>query len=572
MKSPHPPQIDPRRLLIIALDGATWDLIDTWIANGQLPNIARLVAGGVSATLESTIPPITPVAWLTFATGKNPAQYHVFDFFRPLRTSYTDLIPTTADLNQEPMLWEILSQRGRHVGIVNIPMTFPTRPVNGFVIPGIPTPACADPGFPPGLVNELREKGWDLTRNAAIPHNSFRETLDYLHDLVQTRIEATCYLVNHKPWDLFVVHFLETDQAEHTFWRFLDQEDSPFQEAILQIYQHIDRGIGQMLDAAGEAAVILMSDHGMGPTHYHINLNNWLIQEKFMHWRNRLSTHLRRGAYKLGLNPTTIYRWLPPEITRRLTLGELRTGIAQITTEHVGRRGSNIQQIAARFSKAAFLSFNDVDWTRTVAYSTGTTGVGLIYLNVQGREPAGVVAPEEYAAWREKIAQQVAAFVDPCTKRPLVKRVYTREELFHGPYIEEAPDLVVTYHYGEYDQKKGAAFLSTRPVEPVRNANATHRMEGIFVLHAPHVAREGTRIPHIHIQDIAATALHLLGEPIPREMESHVLSEGWTASFQASHPVQISDSPLHRQSPSPELSPEDLENVLKRLHDLGYIA
>jgi predicted AlkP superfamily phosphohydrolase/phosphomutase len=153
--------------LIIALDGATWDLLDGWIAEGRLPNLARLVAGGISAPLESTIPPITPVAWLTFATSRNPACHGIFDFFRPIRQRYTDLIPATTDSNQHSTLWGILSQRKRHVGVVNVPMTFPPEPVNGFLIPGVPTPACADPAYPPGLLDELRQHGWDSIPSGA---------------------------------------------------------------------------------------------------------------------------------------------------------------------------------------------------------------------------------------------------------------------------------------------------------------------------------------------------------------------------------------------------------------------
>lgn len=561
------------RLLIIALDGATWDLLDGWIAEGRLPNLARLIAGGISAPLESTIPPITPVAWLTFATSRNPACHGIFDFFRPIRQRYTDLIPATTDSNQHSTLWGILSQRKRHVGVVNVPMTFPPEPVNGFLIPGVPTPACTDPAYPPGLLDELRQHGWDLTRDAALAQGSFDEMLRYLQDLVRTRTEATCHLLAHRPWDFFMVHFLETDQVQHTFWRFLEKADNPFRDAILRLYQEVDRGIGQILDAAGSVPVVLMSDHGMGPTHYHVNLNNWLVQGGFMQWRRRPATALRRLGYRLGLNPTTLYNLLPQELMHRLTLGDLRTGVAQIPTEHVGHRSSLTQRLARWLSRGLFLTFTDIDWSRTVAYSTGTTEAGLIYLNVSGREPAGTVAwGKEYQRVREQLAERLMNFADPWTHRPLVERVYRREELYHGPHITDAPDLIVIYRYGEYDHKKGTVFLSTRPVEPVRDANATHRLHGIFALHAPGVARSGERLEPVHIQDIAPTVLHLMGEAVPRELEGQVWEAGLTDAYRVTHPVQISDEPLIGPTAGKELSSSDLEAVLERLHGLGYIA
>lgn len=562
-----------RRLLTIALDGATWDMLDGWIAEGKLPNLARLIAGGVSAPLESTIPPITTVAWLTFATSKNPARHGVFDFFRPIRQCYTDLVPATADLNRQSTLWGILSRRGRRVGVVNVPMTFPPEPVNGFIIPGAPAPACDDPGYPPGLVDELRRHGWDLTRDATLAQGSFDEMLCHLKDLVRARTEATCYLLGHQPWDFFMVHFLETDQVQHTFWRFLEKADSPFRDAILHLYEEVDRGIGQILDTAGDVPVVLMSDHGMGPTRYHVNLNNWLVQEGFMRWQRRPATALRRLGYRLGINPTRLYNALPPKLLRRLTLGDLRTGVAQIPTEHVGHRRSLTQRLFELLSHGLFLSFNDVDWSRTAAYSTGTTGAGLIYLNLSEREPAGIVSGgAEYRRVREQIAQRLMNFTDPWTHRPLVKRVYRREELYQGPHITDAPDLIAIYRYGEYDHKKGTVFLSSRPVEPVRDANATHRPYGIFALYAPGVAQSGERLDAVHIQDVAPTILHLMGEAVPRELEGQVLETGLTDDYSAAHPVQISEEPTIGPATDQELSSSELEIVLERLHDLGYIV
>ncbi len=562
-----------KRVLVIALDGATWDLLSAWIAQGLLPNLARLTAHGVSAQLRSTLPPITPVAWLTFATSKNAAYHHVYDFFRPIRSSYTDLIPSTADLNRQPTLWSILSQRRRKVGVMNVPMTYPSGPVDGFLIPGIPTPNCADPGYPAGLVDELRQMGWDLTLDAAVPRGSYSETLSYLHSLIKARAQAAVHLLLNKDWDFFMVHFLETDQAAHTFWRFMDQKNSPLQDAILSVYRRADEAIGQILGAAGDAIVVVMSDHGMGPTHFHINLNNWLLQEGFMRWKRRPRTALRRLSYRLGLSPSTLYKLLPPHILQRLTLSGLRTGLAQITTEHVGRRHSPLNRLVRKAFGQVFLSLDDVDWSRTLAYSTGTTETGLIYLNVKDREPEGIVSRgSEYQRIREELVRRLEGFADPWTGRSLVRRVYLREEIYHGPYLDDAPDLLVEYRHGEYDQKKGSVFLSVRPVEPVRKANATHRLDGILVLYSPGVIRDSKQLESAHIRDITPTILYLMGEAVPSELEGSVLQEAITQAHLTAYPIQFSSTPIVGSETERELSSQELETVLERLHGLGYIA
>src|SRR5512144_151221 len=102
-----------RKVFVVAWDGATLDLVRPWAAAGLLPNIKRVFDRGAWGTLYSTIPPVTPVAWLSFATGRNPGQHGVFDFFRPARQHYADLIPTSAALSREPTLWSRLSEASR---------------------------------------------------------------------------------------------------------------------------------------------------------------------------------------------------------------------------------------------------------------------------------------------------------------------------------------------------------------------------------------------------------------------------------------------------------------------------
>jgi len=561
-----------RKLLVIALDGATWDLLDGWLKEGKLPNLQRLINGGVSAALESTIPPISPTAWLSFFTGKNPGHHGVYDFFRPLRRHYTDLIPSTADLNQQPTLWGILSQWHRPVCVVNVPMTFPAEKVTGCIIPGAPAPAVFDAAYPPGLLAELQEQGWDLTRDATLVKGSYEEMFQSLKDLVNTRVEATCYLLKNKPWDFFMVHFLETDQAGHTFWRFLEKEGNPYQNSMLSIFEVVDEGVGKILKTAGDVPVILMSDHGMGAVKYHLNLNNWLLQEGSMQWKRRISTALRRFGYRLGLSPSFVYNLLPSELTQRLTLGELRTGLAQIPTEHVGQHISGFQKLVKTISRWLFLSFDDIDWASTVAYSTGTTQVGFIYLNVRGREPHGIVNEgAEYEYVRAQIAERLLTFVDPYTNRSLVKRVYRREELYCGPYYNDGPDLIVEYNYGEYDQKKGPIFMSTHSVQRVRDANAAHRMEGIFLMCAPGMAVQDAKIEKVHLIDIAPTVFYMLGEKVPREFEGQVIERAFTDEYRSTHPMQMYEEALTNLKPEGEVSPEELEDILERLHGLGYV-
>ena len=125
------------RFLVIGIDGGTFDLIRPWAEAGDLPNLARLMAEGVHGPLESTLPPVTAPAWSTFATGKNPGKHGVFDFILPMGGRY-DLVNATSI--HAPTLWQIISEAGLKCGVMNVPVTYPPAPINGFVIGGMLSP------------------------------------------------------------------------------------------------------------------------------------------------------------------------------------------------------------------------------------------------------------------------------------------------------------------------------------------------------------------------------------------------------------------------------------------------
>ncbi|HUM70042.1 MAG TPA: alkaline phosphatase family protein, partial [Chloroflexota bacterium] len=136
-------------VLVIGLDGATYDLLTPWLAAGHLPTMAGLVARGSSGPLRSTLPPVTAPAWASFMTGKNPAGHGVFDFFRPHSPDMDKPeMVNMADLRARP-LWDYLSAAGRRVGVLNVPLTYPPPPVNGFVVPGLLSPDEGQTTYPP---------------------------------------------------------------------------------------------------------------------------------------------------------------------------------------------------------------------------------------------------------------------------------------------------------------------------------------------------------------------------------------------------------------------------------------
>lgn len=558
-----------RKVFVLAWDGATLDRVRPWAEAGLLPNIKRVFEQGASGTLRSTIPPVTPVAWLSFSTGRNPGQHGVFDFFRPARQHYADLIPTSAALSHEPTLWSRLSEAGRKSIVVNVPMTYPAEKIDGVIISGPPSPAGdKHAAYPPDVLNELKAHGWDLTRDATSVHGAFEDYFPFLCELVEQRTAAVLYLMEKYPWDFFMVHYLETDQVQHSYWRFLEG-GGPNADAMLKLYQRADTALGQVLARLGtDVALVVLSDHGMGPTEYHVNLNNWLAREGFLKWRRQPSTMMRRALYALGLDPTSVYNRIPAQLIQRLSLGEVRADVQQVDKMVQRRRPSFIARLRKALLRAPFLNFNDVDWLRTVAYVSGTTQAAMLYLNVKGREPQGVIAlGAHYERVRNQIADRLQTVIDPYSGERLISQVLRREELYRGTALVNAPDLVALYRGGEYDNKKGTVFLSKRVVDRVANGNATHRQLGFVALMGAAI-KSGYRLSDADMLDLPSTILALMDEPIPAEFEGRVLQEALI------EPAQIAIAPKrdeHTTSDQADMSPEELEQVLDKLRALGYV-
>ena len=128
-----------RRVLVVGLDGGTWNVLDPLMEKGLMPNLRALVSGGVKGLLESTMPPITPVAWSTFQTGANPGKHGIFDFSVTIDHGQHWKIANSTSIRVKT-LWQYLGEGGKRIGVINVPMTFPPTPFHGYLVTGLFTP------------------------------------------------------------------------------------------------------------------------------------------------------------------------------------------------------------------------------------------------------------------------------------------------------------------------------------------------------------------------------------------------------------------------------------------------
>jgi predicted AlkP superfamily phosphohydrolase/phosphomutase len=556
-----------RRVLVIGFDGATLDLIRPWAEAGLLPTFRWLMQQGSWGSLRSTMPPVTPTAWSSFITGMNPGKHGLFDFVRRVEGSYdTELVNATH--RGGPSFWRLLSDAERRVIVFNVPVTYPPEPVNGLLVSGLLTPALAtDATWPPELQQELQEAvpDFDFSPPGMYSRGQDAEFVRSVRQLNHTTLQATLYLMRQQPWDCLATVFMGTDIMSHFMWKHMENQGAGAPEsvrglvsrAIQNCYQDADAALAQLIEAAGDDAyLVVMSDHGFGPMERYMSVNAWLVERGYLRFKRTPASLLKYAMYRLGVTPLRAYTAL-----RALSL-------ADRVRKESRRETARVQTALKRF----FLSFDDVDWPRTRAYSVGYAGP--IFVNLKGREAQGIVEPGQgYEDLLEELTGELRALKDPRTGLPFVGEIHPRSDLYWGSHAEQSPDLMfmprdpTTAGLGLFE------FPSNRWLCPGPDRTGYHRMDGILFVHGPGILR-AHELQGASIMDVAPTVLALTGVPIPGNLDGQVLRDAMSEALLEE--VAITYAPgkePDRDGHLPfKMADEDEEAVRDRLRGMGYVT
>lgn len=560
------------RLLIVGIDAATPDLVRRWARRGDLPTLGRLMRDGVYGPLRSVPNMITPAAWSSFATGCNPAKHGIFFFTERVPGSYAERFINGA-ARVLPAFWSIASQRQVRSIVVNVPMTFPADPINGVMVSGMDAPSPDDPGFthPPELAPELRARFDDLLGPAAfsgaIGHlvmaGHLGEALALLEQRVAARTDLLRYLMEQYPADLVTMVHTEVDSVQHYFWKFMDPRlpgYSPrlaqrFGDSILRIYQAVDQSLEAMLRAFGPCNVMVVSDHGMGPSPGGSDGVPWirLVLEALglsvrAQERNAARAAARRAA-------AAIYRSVNPRLPR------------------------SIRAMARRAAPGALDAFKGsakyrLEWSRTKAFCLGAAGD--VWINLRGRDPEGIVEPgEDYDRIRREIREAFLSLRDASSGDPVVEAVEFREEVYDGPYADRGPDLLIRFRDVVVEAVKMRGRVLRLPrrnaASPQEVKSGSHRPYGIVMLSGTGV-RQSAEIAGARLIDVAPTILYWLGLPIPMYMDGAALKDAFLPAYLAANPgASESVRPEAAAIESAGYTAEEEAVLTERLRRLGYV-
>lgn len=543
------------RTLIIGLDGATFDLIKPLAQQGYLPTFSMLMDQGVHGPLQAWPNLNSASAWTSIVTGYNPGKHGIYDFLAPTNHPITAWHPTTALRRKKEPFWRLLSNAGKNVGVINVPISYPADSVHGFMLSGLDAPRIESPGFaqPSELLNELRQEGIDyildvINLSAASQKAPF-QLPDSVQQMVETRSRTILYLMRTHSWDTLMAVFVAPDRIQHFFWPTEQKNYENIAWApIRTLYQKMDAFLNEILKRMDkETNLFLISDHGSGPVRMaKFGLNALFKQLGFLRYH--------KGSMRIRGRLLKALRYYE---TKRIPIR---------FQEHFARVFPRLHSFIANES-----TLSEIDWSRTQAYSTFSGD--HVYINYPSQGGKGIASSESYETFREQIRNILLNITGEKTGQPLMQNVLRREDLYWGPFVEQAPDLILEWNYEALsDSIRYSTPKKSIRVEPKINKfarRATHRPFGIFIAYGAHIKRGGT-LSNLCLYDIAPTILYLKNHPIPADMDGRVLTEIFDKDHLHRQPIRYGEP--EKNSPSlASIDEEEERKIKERLRGLGYI-
>lgn len=376
-----------KKMVVLGLDGVPFTFIKRIIEEGKMPNFASLLKKGEFKRMNSVIPTISSVAWSSFMTGEDASGHNIFGFIDRKEDPFKLFVPTAKNL-KAPTIWDKLGKKDKKSVVLNVPVTYPPREMNGTLVSGFLATDLKKATYPSKVANELEEMDYVIDADTWVARDSKDKFLDNLNYALERRFKTMFKFMDEKEWDYFQCHIMETDRINHFYWADMVDENPDFADRFYEFYQKIDEFIGELLDRLDDKTeLIILSDHGFCKIKKEVQLNYWLEENGYL-----------------------------------------------------------------EYDKDEVNSVADMSST-SKAYSLLP---GRIFINRKGREEMGSVGADQYFKLREEIKEGLLDLVDEETGQPIIKEVHFREEIYNGPYLEQAADIIVLPHRG-YDLKGRAA-------------------------------------------------------------------------------------------------------------------
>jgi predicted AlkP superfamily phosphohydrolase/phosphomutase len=498
------------KLVIIGLDAADYRLTTKLLENGELPTLSAIRGMGNFSSLKSVIPPHTAPGWTSITTGVNPGKHGIFYFY-----NFSTSPPTIANAADEsaPRIWDyVQASNGRSV-VVNVPITYPVPEISGSIVSGIP-PWYVDERsvYPASLLKKLQNVQYEI--DAPMSRSLERQPEALVSRLLETeekRVETFLRMLREEGenWSFGMIVMTALDRLQHKLVGKGDLEGTQ----IARGYREIDRLVGKIVDILGPGVnFLIVSDHGFVKTPIAFYPNAWLFKQGLLVRKSSLQQRIFRAVHNLFDGHLL---WLPHTITKWF-------------------QGANV----------AVPTIDAVDLVRSRAFVPGTDGLVI----VKSKEDIGSIA-----TGLSGIRDDTGAII--CS-------VYPRDQVYNGDKLELAPELLVVPREDVTIRSDpfSPEFVSTKGDFPRGNHNSL----GIFLARGPNIRKSGRL--EIRLEDVAPTALSLMGIKPSKDMDGRALDELLTEAFSLGSLELIANAPER----SYKFSEAEEKLVMENLRRLGY--
>ncbi|MEM0268996.1 MAG: alkaline phosphatase family protein [Candidatus Korarchaeum sp.] len=529
------------KIVVIGLDGADWETIRSWAEEGWLPNMKKLMEGSSHGPLESTIPAVTSTAWTSMLSGKRPEKHGILGFTKVERTdSGWNLSVYTSKDKRSPELWDYVDG----VIAVNVPFSYPTREVNGILVSGMGTPSIHSQfTYPPEFRDELLRvvPNYELDIDLADYRGKGRLLIDKIYELTEKRIKLLRYLLNKENWRLLFYIFTETDRIQHAFWG---------RNEVKLYWKYLDDFMGELVEIISTKAekngediyLILVSDHGFSKLRGKIDVNCLFRKMRILKeirgvMGDSLKSFLEGIFHNLLILIAFIYLKLPEKLKDLLSPLAFRV----MRSKHGGA-----------------IILKHYDYTNSPAFCVNESSCGYVFLN------PSLTSDERNSLLSRIRAELEKAFRGKGGEGPLI-RILDGRDVYEDPSPGVMlPDLILV-------PREGYVIASTTTpsclieIESDAMTRGVHRLQGMFLIHGPEI-RSNHIIEGAKIYDVLPTILHILGIPVPRDVDGRVLKEVFKSNSTLSRrEIVYGDSPTRMRE---EVT---IREIIRRLRETGRI-
>jgi len=514
-----------------------------------MPNFQKLCSQGVKGTLESTMPPVTPVAWTSLMTGANPGKHGVFAFrktgpdnsYLPLPVNRMDMeIPTIFDYYREDPGFVCL----------NLPMSFPATELAGCMVSGMMTPQghTDQAAHPANLLERFSKAGIDYVIDPKLQESAANDPQDLLGGwkeapaefiarlgrITDSRMQAVRLLMNEQDWSVFICIVVGTDRLQHIFWdEIVGEGDHGLTPSLWDYYHLLDDQLGRLMDDLEDDDVLmLVSDHGFVKTHGSFQTNEWLRRQGWLK---------KREAKKSPLYPLKVF------LNR---MGITRAKLGRVLSEG---QSSKLQLMASH-----------IDWAGSQAFLNGPFAIRI---NLKDRETLGCVAQKDFDRLVGEIITGLRELRDEAGE-PMIAEVFRGSDIYHGDARGQAGDVVFAFrddlNYVAYAGELGSELFRTDIAK-----SGDHRVDGIFAAWGGGIRNLDHEI-RLSICDILPTLMHLNGRSVPEICDGKIALE----ITQDDHPPEI-DRNWQRFAGTRSVvtyNQDQEAEINQRLKDLGYLS